>query len=72
LFFWSLGLLFLFFGILLTYNILEGKNSDKKIFNGFYGEAAWEYVVLSFIYVMGVSMFVVAKYEKIKLDRFVK
>ncbi len=68
-FFWLIGLSFFCAGFLLIYNILVGQNSDKKIINAFFGKSAWEYVILGFIFIIGVSMFVVAKYETITLDK---
>jgi hypothetical protein len=62
---------FIIVGILLTYNIIVGQNSDSRIMNAFFGKSAWEYVILSFIYIIGVSMFVVAKYESIIIDKSV-
>jgi hypothetical protein len=53
--------------LIISYNFLATENS--KLFNALEGNAAWEYAVLVIIYIIGVSFLVVAKYEKIELDK---
>jgi hypothetical protein len=68
-FFWFIGFLFIFFGTLLLANCLIGKEPEKRLFGAFYGDAAWEWVILAFIFVIGISFFIVAKYEKITINK---
>lgn len=68
-FFWMWGLIFIITGIILTINVIIGDNKDKRIMDGFYGAHFWEYIVLIAIYIIGVSFFVVARYETIEVDK---
>jgi hypothetical protein len=70
-FFWLLGLAFIAAGLIISYNMIEANNPNKRLFNAFLGKSAWEYIVLVFIFIIGLSLFVVAKYEMIILDRSV-
>jgi hypothetical protein len=68
-FFWFIGAWFLSGGFVLLYNMIVGDNPEKKLFNLFNGKQAWEYVVVACLLVIGFSMFIVARYESITLDR---
>jgi hypothetical protein len=68
-FFWLIGLAFLTIAILLTYNVIAGKDPKKRLFNSFVGNAVWEYIIIVFVYIIGISMFVVAKYETIRIEK---
>lgn len=66
---WILGLILNSFAILLLYNCAVGKDSTSKLFDGFNGDQIWEYFVVAFLFIIGITFFVVAKYEKITINK---
>lgn len=58
---------FILVGFIILYNFLAP--SDSKLFMALLGKAAWEYVVLIIIFIIGFSLLAVAKYEVIELDK---
>ena len=66
-FFWFLGLCFIFFDILIIINIILSK-SNKNFMNGFVGRSFWEFIIVVIVFLFGVSFFVYAEYESIKVD----
>ena len=67
-FFWTLGILFICFGIVLIINIVLYKYK-KNFFAGFFGKSTWEYVILIAIFIFGVTFFFVSDYESITVDK---
>ena len=67
-FFWTLGIVFISFGIVLIINIVLYKYK-KNFFAGFFGKSAWEYVILVAIFIFGVTFFFVSDYESITIDK---
>lgn len=70
-FFWIIGLGCITFSTILLANIIIGYFGDESnlIFRSFYEGYFWQYLVISLIYILGISMFVVAKYEKIYINK---
>ena len=66
-FFWFLGLCFIFFDILIIINIILSK-SNKNFMNVFVGRSFWEFIIVVIVFLFGVSFFVYAEYESIKVD----
>ena len=66
-FFWLLGLTFISFDILLIINIILSK-SNKNFISGFIGKYAWEFIIIVVIFLFGISFFIYAEYESIKID----
>lgn len=72
-FFWFIGLLFILSGFILLLNLLIGigntEDNEKYIFNAFNEGYWWQYFIIICIVTMGISFFVVAKYETIYLNK---
>ena len=66
-FFWLLGLIFISFDILLIINIILSKSKNNFI-SGFIGKYAWEFIIIIIIFFFGISFFIYAEYESIKID----
>ena len=66
-FFWLLGLIFISFDILLIINIILSKSKNNFI-SGFIGKYAWEFIIIIVIFFFGISFFIYAEYESIKID----
>ena len=66
-FFWLLGLIFISFDILLIINIILSKSKNNFI-SGFIGKYEWEFIIIVVIFLFGISFFIYAEYESIKID----
>lgn len=67
-FFWSLGVIFIGFGIVLILNMILYRY-NRNFFAGFFGKYFWEYIILFFIFSFGITFFFVAQYESILIDK---
>lgn len=76
-FFWFIGILFLAVAFLLFINLLMGIGNDKEdlssrkktIFNAYNEGLWWQYLIVILIFLLGLSFFVIAKYETIIVDK---
>lgn len=66
-FFWLLGISFIVFDILLIINIILA-SKKKKFISKLGGLGFWQVLIIIIIFLFGVSFFIYAEYESIKVD----
>lgn len=66
-FFWLLGISFIFFDIILIINIIL-VSKKKNFISKMGGIGFWQVLIIIIIFLFGVSFFIYAEYESIKVD----
>ena len=65
--FWFFGFLITFFALFLTANMILGP--ENAYIKSFSQRKWWEILIIVVIFVIGVSLFIMSKYERIDFDK---